>query len=121
MVAHFSPGSDARHGSILQITGAEQSRVLGRWASTAVSRVQSYNFQDRYLRHANYDVRIGPNVSPAQDGQWRIVPGLAGSGTVSFQSVNHPDHYLRHWGYVLRIDTITNATGRADAAFRSVG
>jgi len=162
-------GTRKRHGSILQITAAERSRVLGRWASTAVSRVQSYNFQDRYLRHANYDVRIDPNVSPAQDGQWRIVPGLAGSGTVSFQSVNLPDHYLRHWdfdltlarndgtstfrsdasfravpglassswtsyqsynfpdrylrhyAYVLRLDTITDATGRADATFRAVG
>lgn len=114
-------GTRKRHGSILQVTTAERNRVLGRWASTAVSRVQSYNFQDRYLRHANYDVRIDPAVSPAQDGQWRIVPGLAGSGTVSFQSVNHPDHYLRHWDLDLTLARYDGtSTFRSDASFRAV-
>lgn len=114
-------GTLKRHGSIMQITAAEQSRVLARWGSTAASRIQSYNFQDRYVRHASYDVRIDPNVSPAQDGQWRIVPGLAGTGTVSFQSVNYPDHYLRHQGFdfVLGRNDGTS-TFRADASFRAV-
>ncbi|GAB3171059.1 hypothetical protein GCM10027059_38700 [Myceligenerans halotolerans] len=158
-----------RHGSILNLTQAEESRVLDRWGSTASSRIQSYNFQDRYWRHANYEARIDANVSPAQDAQWRIVPGLVGTDTVSFQSVNFPgyylrhenyelvleeddgsaqfradasfravdglaspdwtsyqsynfpDRYIRHYAYELRIDTIGDATGRADATFRVVG
>ncbi|WP_440105163.1 glycoside hydrolase family 43 protein [Streptosporangium sp. H16] len=112
-----------RHGSILNLTAAEENRVLGRWGATApVNRIQSYNFQTRYVRHANLDVRIDANVSPAQDAQFRLVPGLAnGSGYVSFASVNYPGYYLRHYGYdfVLAPDDGT-ATFAADATFRQV-
>ncbi|PSL55868.1 glycosyl hydrolase family 43 [Saccharothrix carnea] len=111
-----------RHGSILNLTAAEESRVLAKWGtSTPVNRIQSYNFQDRYVRHADFDVRIDPNVSPAQDAQFRVMPGLAGTGTVSFQSVNYPGYYLRHSNYdfVLAADD-GSATFRADATFRQV-
>ncbi|WP_447001887.1 glycoside hydrolase family 43 protein [Saccharothrix isguenensis] len=111
-----------RHGSILNLTGAEESRVLARWGTSAqVNRIQSYNFQDRYVRHADFDVRIDPNVSPAQDAQFRVVPGLAGSGTVSFQSVNFPGYYLRHSDYDFALATDDgSATFKADATFRQV-
>jgi Alpha-L-arabinofuranosidase B (ABFB) domain len=112
-----------RHGSILNLTAAEQSRVLGRWGSTVpINRIQSYNFQDRYVRHANFDVRIDANVSPAQDAQFRLVPGLAGaSGTVSFQSVNFPGYYLRHYSFDFRLEANDGtATFAADATFRQV-
>jgi hypothetical protein len=117
-------GTRKRHGSILNLTAAEESRVLARWgASTPVNRIQSYNFQDRYVRHADFDVRIDPNVSPLADSQWRLVPGLANaaSGYVSFESVNFPGYYLRHSNYdfVLAPDDGT-ATFRADATFRQV-
>ncbi|MDQ2585019.1 glycoside hydrolase family 43 protein [Saccharothrix yanglingensis] len=115
-------GTRKRHGSILNLTAAEEGRVLARWgATTPVNRIQSYTHQDRYVRHSNFDVRIDPNVSPVQDSQFRVVPGLAGSGTVSFQSVNHPGHYLRHYGFdfVLAADDGT-ATFRGDATFRQV-
>ncbi len=114
-------GTRKRHGSILNLTAAEDSRVRARWPSTAVNRLQSYNFQDRYVRHADFDVRIDPNVSPAQDAQFRLVPGLAGSGTVSFESVNFPGHYLRHQGFdfVLAAND-GSATFAADATFRRV-
>ena len=59
-------GTKKRHGWILNLTAAEQTRVLARWPATSVNRLQSYNFQDRYVRHANFDVRIDPNVSPAR-------------------------------------------------------
>ena len=114
-------GTKKRHGSILNLTAAEQSRVLARWPATAINRLQSYNFQDRYVRHADYDVRIDPNVSPAQDAQFRLVPGLVGSGTVSFESVNYPGHYLRHYGFDFRLDANDGtATFAADATFRQV-
>ncbi|MFI6706370.1 glycoside hydrolase family 43 protein [Nonomuraea sp. NPDC050478] len=112
-----------RHGSVLSLTAAEESRVLGRWGATLpVNRIQSYNFQDRYVRHADFDVRLDANVSPAQDAQFRLVPGLAnGSGYVSFASVNFPGYYLRHYGYdlVLAPDDGT-AVFAADATFRQV-
>jgi hypothetical protein len=115
-------GTRKRHGSVLNLTAAEQSRVLNRWANTPVNRIQSYNFQDRYVRHANFDARIDANVSPAQDAQFRLVPGLnAASGTVSFESVNVPGYYLRHFNYdfVLAANNGT-ATFAADATFRRV-
>ncbi|GIJ68403.1 glycoside hydrolase family 43 protein [Virgisporangium ochraceum] len=116
-------GTRKRHGSILNLTAAEESRVLGRWGTNApVNRIQSYNFQDRYVRHANLDVRIDPNVSPAQDAQFRVRPGLAGaSGTVSFESVNYPGYYLRHYNYDLVLAPNDGSTTfAADATFRAV-
>ncbi|WP_422768767.1 glycoside hydrolase family 43 protein [Plantactinospora sp. WMMC1484] len=115
-------GTRKRHGSILNLTAAEQSRVLGRWGSTVpVNRIQSYNVPDRYVRHADFDVRIDANVSPAQDAQFRLMPGLAGTGTVSFQSVNFPGYYLRHYGFDLRLEADDGtATFAGDASFRQV-
>jgi hypothetical protein len=120
----YSMGTNRkRHGSILNLTAAEQSRVLAKWNLNApVNRLQSYNVQDRYVRHANLDVRIDPNVSPAADAQFRLVPGLANSsGFVSFQSVNYPGYYLRHYGFdfVLAPNDGTT-TFAADATFRQV-
>jgi hypothetical protein len=116
-------GVRKRHGGILNLTAAETTRVLARWGNTTpVNRLQSYNFQDRYVRHSNYDVRIDPNVSPAADAQFRLVPGLNGaSGTVSIQSVNFPGYYLRHSNYDFAL--VLNdgsATFAADATFRRV-
>lgn len=116
-------GTRKRHGTILNLTAAEQTRVLARWGSTVpVNRLQSYNFADRYVRHANYDVRIDPNVSPAADAQWRLVPGLNGvGGTVSIASVNFPGYYLRHSNYDFQL--VANdgtATFATDATFRRV-
>ncbi|NUT98034.1 MAG: 1,4-beta-xylanase [Saccharothrix sp.] len=110
-----------RHGSVLNLTAAEESRVLARWPNVPAQRLQSYNFPDRYVRHANFDVRIDPNVTPAQDGQFRLVPGQVGTGTVSFQSVNYPGHYLRHrdFDFVLASDDGT-AAFKADTTFRQV-
>ncbi|MDH2425306.1 glycoside hydrolase family 43 protein [Sphaerisporangium sp. TRM90804] len=120
----YSMGTNLkRHGSILNLTAAEETRVLGRWGNTApVNRIQAYTHQNRYVRHANLDVRIDANVSPAQDAQFRLVPGLANaSGYVSFASVNYPGYYLRHYGFdfVLAADDGT-ATFAADATFRQV-
>ncbi|MEG3636431.1 glycoside hydrolase family 43 protein [Micromonospora palythoicola] len=114
--------SRKRHGSILNLTAAEESAVLGRWgATTPANRIQAYTHQDRYVRHANYDVRIDANVSPAQDAQFRVVPGLADAAGVSFESVNYPGHYLRHYGFdfVLAAND-GSAVFAADATFRQV-
>ncbi|MEV4715127.1 glycoside hydrolase family 43 protein [Micromonospora sp. NPDC049374] len=115
-------GTRKRHGSILNLTAAEENAVLGRWgATTPVNRIQAYTHQDRYVRHANYDVRIDANVSPAQDAQFRVVPGLADAASVSFESVNYPGHYLRHYGFdfVLAANDGSSVFA-ADATFRQV-
>ncbi|GHH14951.1 glycoside hydrolase family 43 protein [Streptomyces lanatus] len=114
-------GTKKRHGWILNLTAAEESRVLARWPGTVVNRLQSYNFQDRYVRHANFDVRIDPGVSPAEDSGFRLRTGLAGSGTVSFESVNFPGYFLRHAGFDLQL-VHNDGTGQfaADASFRKV-
>ncbi|MFI6013403.1 glycoside hydrolase family 43 protein [Streptomyces sp. NPDC051243] len=114
-------GTKKRHGSILNLTAAEESRLQARWPATAANRLQSYNYQDRYVRHADFDVRIDPNVSPAEDARFRLRPGLAGSGTVSFESVNFPGHFLRHVGFDFQLAYDDGTTAFAeDATFRRV-
>lgn len=114
-------GTRKRHGGIMSLTAAEESRVLGRYSSAPVNRLRSFNFPDRYVRHADFDVRIDANVTPAQDAQFRLVKGLADPSAVSIMSVNYPGYYLRHVNYdfVLAADDGT-AQFRADATFRQV-
>lgn len=122
-VSAYSLGSSRkRHGGIMSLTAAEESRVLGKYGVTRpVNRLQSFNFQDRYVRHAGFDVRIDPNVSPLQDSQFRIMPGLADSSAVSFQSVNYPGYYLRHQNYDFVLAPYDGtAQFAADATFRQV-
>jgi hypothetical protein len=114
-------GTKKRHGGILNLTAAEDSRVLARWSYTPVQRIQSFNFQDRYVRHSNFDARIDPNVSPYQDSQFRLRPGLAGSGTVSFESLNFPGYFLRHYAFDFQL-AYNDGTAQfaADATFHQV-
>jgi Alpha-L-arabinofuranosidase B (ABFB) domain len=114
-------GTKKRHGWIMNLTAAEEARVLARWPNTPAKRLQSYNFQDRYVRHTNFDVRIDQNVSTSPDSQFRIRTGLAGSGTVSFESVNFPGYFLRHSNYDFQL-AHNDGTSQfaADATFRQV-
>lgn len=114
-------GTKKRHGWILNLTAAEENRVLARWPGTAANRLQSFNFQDRYVRHANFDARIDPNPNPADDSRFRLRPGLAGSGTVSFESVNYPGYFLRHFAFDFQlVYNDGTPTFAADATFRQV-
>nr|WSZ17364.1 glycoside hydrolase family 43 protein [Streptomyces canus] len=112
-------GTKKRHGWILNLTAAEEARVLARWPNTAINRLQSYNYQDRYVRHTNFDVRIDQNVSTSPDSEFRIRTGLAGTGTVSFESVNFPGYFLRHSNYDFQL-AYNDGTSQfaADATFR---
>jgi hypothetical protein len=58
-------------------------------------RLSSYNYADRFIRHWEYRARIEANVSPLADSQFRVVTGLAGTGTVSLEAANFPGYYLR--------------------------
>ncbi|WP_246090248.1 AbfB domain-containing protein [Nonomuraea deserti] len=115
-----------RHGSVHNPTAAEETRRAvqsAAGASPCRSAASSpTTCRITTSRHADFDVRIDANVSPAQDASFRLVPGLAhASGSVSFASVNFPGHYLRHHGFdfVLARDDGT-ATFAADATFRQV-
>ncbi|MCQ9182555.1 glycoside hydrolase family 43 protein [Streptomyces sp. IBSBF 2953] len=113
-------GTKKRHGSILNLTAAEDARIQARWANTPAKRLQSFNFQDRYVRHTNFDVRIDQNVTN-DDARFRPRPGLAGSGTVSFESVNFPGYYLRSDGSDFQLVHNDGTTQFAeDATFRQV-
>ncbi|MFF9100962.1 glycoside hydrolase family 43 protein [Streptomyces rubrogriseus] len=129
--SHQMGGTKKRHGSILNLTAAEENRVQARWPATTANRLQSYNQQDRYVRHVDFDVRLDPDVSPADDARFRLRAGLTGSGTVSFESVNYPGYFLRHVGSDLELArndgttdfagsaTFRRAPGLADAQWSS--
>ncbi|MCX5420768.1 AbfB domain-containing protein [Streptomyces sp. NBC_00078] len=53
-------GTPKRHGAIMTLTAAEESRVLARWPNTPAQRLQSYNYPDRYIRHYAYLLRLDP-------------------------------------------------------------
>jgi Alpha-L-arabinofuranosidase B (ABFB) domain/Glycosyl hydrolases family 43 len=81
-------------------------------------RLKSANYPDRFVRHWEYRARTEAAVKPLADSQFRLVPGLAGGGTVSLESTNFPGYYLRHSnfeGWVRRDDG--TAAFRADASF----
>jgi GH43 family beta-xylosidase len=59
-------------------------------------RLSSYAYPDRYVRHYDFRARLEANVTNLADSQFRLVPGLAGTGTVSLESTNFPGYYLRH-------------------------
>lgn len=81
-------------------------------------RFKSYNFQDRFIRHWEFRARIDPNVTSLADSQFRIVPGLAGNGTVSLESANFPGYYLRHRNYEIWLESDNGSSlFRADASF----
>jgi hypothetical protein len=122
--SEYSLGTNKkRHGSILNLTQKEYNAIMAKWNDPVYERIQSYNAPDRYVRHYNYDVRMDPNVSPFTDSQWRVVPGLANSGTgyVSFESVNFPGYFLRHinFDFVLARND-GSSIFKADATFKKV-
>ncbi|MGW0760708.1 family 43 glycosylhydrolase [Streptomyces sp. NPDC002814] len=81
-------------------------------------RFSSYNFPDRFMRHWEYRARTDANVSPLADSQFRVVTGLAGSGTVSLESANFPGYFLRHKNYEVWLER-NDGTARfaSDATF----
>ena len=51
---------------------------------------------DAYLRHQNLSFSVSFSVTPVEDSQFVVVPGLADPDAMSIQSVNFPGLYLRH-------------------------
>ena len=113
---------NSKHATIMPITADEQTRLINRWGQPSWSRLKSYNFPDRYMRHQNFAARIDTYpFDPFSDQQWRMVAGLSDPAGVSFQSVNFPTRYLRPANFVLRIDPSDgSAAFNADATFYRV-
>ena len=89
----------------------------------SVNRISSYNFPAYYIRHLGVGAQatIASNLSPVEDSQWKVVPGLADSSCVSFESVNYPGYFLRHRNYLIYLDQNDGSTTfKADATFREV-
>lgn len=81
-------------------------------------RFRLHNRSDTFIRHSNFRARIDPNVTNLADSQFRIVPGLAGGGTVSLESTNFPGYYLRHRNFEVWLERNDGTTTfRNDASF----
>ena len=118
----YTPPLNGKHGSIAGITSAEYDGLVSRWGLPDWVRLKSYNFPDRYVRHADNLGRIDAYpFDPHQDQLWRTVAGLADAAGVSFESVNYPGRYLRHSDYAIRLDADdSTAAFRGDATFLRV-
>jgi GH43 family beta-xylosidase len=79
-------------------------------------RLSSYNFADRFIRHWEYRARIEANVSPLADSQFRVVTGLAGTGTVSLESTNFPGYFLRHKNFEVWVEKNDGTSAFASSA-----
>jgi hypothetical protein len=93
-----SGGSTADGAAIIQWTdsgAANQQWLLAPFSVTAITRLQSYNFPTRYVRHYAFHARIDENVSPIEDSEFRIRIGMSNASAVSFESVNFAGYYLR--------------------------
>ncbi|MFF0079236.1 glycoside hydrolase family 43 protein [Streptomyces canus] len=123
---------NSKHATIQPISPAVYDGLVAQWGKPAWNRLKSYNYPDRFWRHADYVGRIDPYpFDPYTDSQWKLVPGLADASGVSFQSVNYPTRYLRHIDYLLRLDvndgtprfaqdaTFHETAGLADSAWAS--
>ncbi|MFI1105180.1 AbfB domain-containing protein [Streptomyces melanogenes] len=110
---------NSKHATIQPISPAVYDGLVAKWGRPDWNRLKSYNFPDRFWRHADYLGRIDPYpFDPYTDSQWKLVPGLADASGVSFQSVSHPTRYLRHAYYQLRLDVNDGTTRFAqDATF----
>jgi hypothetical protein len=110
---------NSKHATIQPIPQTVHDNLVATWGKPAWNRLKSYNFPDRYWRHADSIGRIDPYpFDPYTDSEWKVVPGLADSSGISFQSVSHPTRYLRHSHYQLRLDVNDGTTRFAqDATF----
>ncbi|MBU8861657.1 MULTISPECIES: family 43 glycosylhydrolase [unclassified Micromonospora] len=73
-------------------------------------RLRSHDLTGGYVRHYDYRARVEPNVTNLADSQFRVVPGLAGGGTVSLESTNFPGYFLRHRDFALYVERDDGST-----------
>ncbi|MBX3159068.1 MAG: AbfB domain-containing protein [Deltaproteobacteria bacterium] len=81
-------------------SAAHADPLVGRWIT-----LRSVNVPKNVVRHAGFLGESTPlaNDQDRKDASFRVVPGLAGGGTVSFEAANYPGHYLRHQGFRIKL------------------
>lgn len=85
------------------------------------NRFESYNKSNYFWRHYDFNGYLQTNITPIEDSQFRVVPGLADRSCVSFESLNFPGYYLRHYNYALRVQQNDDSSQfAADATFKQV-
>jgi GH43 family beta-xylosidase len=98
-----------------------QFRVVTGLAGAGTVSLESANFPGYYLRHRNFEGWVERNDGSAlfrSDASFLRRAGLADSAGVSFESSNFAGRYLRHVsGSLLHVQTVADATSRADATF----
>nr|WP_186323207.1 glycoside hydrolase family 43 protein [Paenibacillus xylanexedens] len=86
-----------------------------------IRKLESFNVPGSFIRHYNYQARIDSSISPAEDAQFRIVPGLANSSGISFEAINYPGYFLRNNnGSILLVKNDGSAAFKNDATFKRV-
>jgi lysophospholipase L1-like esterase len=83
----------------------------------APTRLES-SIQGYFVRHQESRGKISNFLSPAEDAEWRVVPGLANASAISLESVNYPGYFLRHRDGQIWMD-LNNGTAlfKADATW----
>ncbi|MDM5276216.1 glycoside hydrolase family 43 protein [Paenibacillus silvae] len=86
-----------------------------------IRKLESFNVPGSFIRHYNYQARIDSSISPAEDAQFRIVPGLANTSGISFEAINYPGYFLRNNnGSILLVKNDGSAAFKNDATFKRV-
>ncbi|WP_427180277.1 AbfB domain-containing protein [Paenibacillus sp. TC-CSREp1] len=86
-----------------------------------IRKLESFNVPGSFIRHYNYQARIDSSISPAEDAQFRIVPGLANTSGISFEAINYPGYFLRNNnGSILLVKNDNSAAFKNDATFKRV-
>ncbi|MBB6024315.1 hypothetical protein HNR77_005423 [Paenibacillus sp. JGP012] len=86
-----------------------------------IRKLESFNMPGSFIRHYNYQARIDSSISPAEDAQFRIVPGLANPTGISFEAINYPGYFLRNNnGSILLVKNDGSAAFKNDATFKRV-
>ena len=113
---------NAKHSTITKVTAAELANLIAYWGDPSWKRIKSYNYPDRFVRHASFAGRIDQApIDPLDDSKWHAVPGLADSTAVSFEAVGFPGYYLRHSAFKLVVNKNDGtSTFKNDATFYKV-
>ncbi|MBU5353959.1 glycoside hydrolase family 43 protein [Paenibacillus barcinonensis] len=86
-----------------------------------IRKLESFNVPGSFIRHYNYQARIDSSISPAEDAQFRIVPGLANTSGISFEAINYPGYFLsNNNGSILLVKNDGSAAFKNDATFKRV-
>ena len=90
---------------------------------TETTALESYDMPGYFLVCTNssgaVEFTLNGNLTP--EGQWNVVAGLTGTGSVSFMPVALADHYMRHRSYVCYCDpAATDDLYLNDASFTPV-